>query len=91
MNKASSVVAAFDAGKLPSQQQINSFIDWLLESALTQVEPSEGGELSAQGRVLVQDIRDLLEAYKLVGEHKNRELHAYSPVRINIEQSSTVL
>ena len=53
MNKASSVVAAFDAGKLPSQQQINSFIDWLLESALTQVEPSEGGELSAQGRVLV--------------------------------------
>ena len=77
MNKASSVVAAFDAGKLPSQQQINSFIDWLLESALTQVEPSEGGELSAQGRVLVQDIRDLLEAYKRVGEHKNRELQAY--------------
>lgn len=72
MDKASSVIAALDAGKLPSQQQISSFIDWLHKSALTQVEPSsEGGELSAQGKVLVQDVRDLLDAYKLVGKHKN--------------------
>ncbi|KAI0071485.1 hypothetical protein K474DRAFT_1668982 [Panus rudis PR-1116 ss-1] len=72
MDQASSIIAAFDAGKLPSQQQINAFIDWLLNSALTQVEPSsDGGELSAQGKTLVQDVRDLLNAYKLVGEHKN--------------------
>lgn len=90
MNKASDIVAALDAGKLPSQQQINQFIDWLQNSGLTQVEPSpEYGELSEQGRVLVQDIRDVLDAYKKVGEHKNgtylscsvfRVLHAHLPL-----------
>lgn len=72
MDKASSVIAALDAGKLPTQEQINSFIDWFLDSQLSQVEPSqESGELSQQGRVLVGDIRELLTAYKLAGEHKN--------------------
>lgn len=72
MDKASSVIAALDAGKFPSQQQIDQFIDWLLQSGLTQVEPSpEFGELSEQGRALIQDIRDILEAYKLMGDHKN--------------------
>ena len=72
MDKSSSVIAALDAGKIPSQQQINAFIDWFLQSPLSQVEPSpQGGDLSEQGRVLVNDIRDLLTAYKLLGEHKN--------------------
>lgn len=72
MDKASSVIAALDAGKLPSTQQIDQFIDWLLQSGLTQVEPSpEYGALSEQGRVLIQDLRDLLNAYKLIGDHKN--------------------
>lgn len=76
MDKASSVIAALDAGKLPSQQQIDQFIDWLMHSGLTQVEPSpEFGELSEQGRVLVQDVRDVLEAYKLMGDHKNGMFH----------------
>ena len=72
MDRASSVIAALDAGKLPSQQQINSFIDWFLNSQLSQVEPSsESGELSQQGKVLVGDLRELLTAYKLAGEHSN--------------------
>ncbi|CAL1703049.1 unnamed protein product [Somion occarium] len=72
MDKSTSVLAALDAGKFPSQQQINSFIDWLLNSALTQIEPTpDGGELSEQGKVLVQDVRHLLNAYKLLGDHKN--------------------
>ena len=72
MDKASSVIAALDAGKLPSQQQINAFIDWFLQSPLSQVEPSsQGGDLSEQGRVLVNDIRELLTAHKLLGDHKN--------------------
>ena len=75
MDKASSVIAAFDAGKLPSQQQINDFIDWFLNSGLSQVEPtSDQGELSQQGKVLVGDVRELLTAYKLAGEHKNGTL-----------------
>lgn len=74
MDKTTSVLAALDAGKVPSQQQINNFIDWLLNSALTQIEPiAEGGELSAQGKAIIGDVRELLTAYKLAGEHKNRE------------------
>ncbi|EKM57069.1 uncharacterized protein PHACADRAFT_119248 [Phanerochaete carnosa HHB-10118-sp] len=72
MEKASSIIAALDAGKLPSQQQIDQFIDWLLQSGLTQVEPSpDYGELSQQGSVLVQDLRDVLNAYKQLGDSKN--------------------
>lgn len=72
MEKSANILAALDAGKIPSQQQVNQFIDWLLNSALTQVEPSaDGGELSEQGKLLVGDVRNLLNAYKLAGEHKN--------------------
>ena len=72
MDKASSAIAAFDAGKFPSQQQINAFIDWFLNSPLSQIEPtSKGGELSEQGRIIVEDVRDLLTAYKQLGENKN--------------------
>ncbi|KAI0795838.1 hypothetical protein C8Q75DRAFT_744066 [Abortiporus biennis] len=72
MDKSASVVAALDAGKFPSQQQINSFFDWLLNSALTQIEPStDGGELSTEGKQLVNDIRELVTAYKILGEKMN--------------------
>ncbi|KAI0089031.1 hypothetical protein BDY19DRAFT_1041796 [Irpex rosettiformis] len=72
MDKASSIVAALDAGKLPSQEQVSQWIDWLLNSQLSQVEPSaDSGELSQYGRVLVGDVRNLLTAYRLAGEHKN--------------------
>lgn len=72
MDKASSVIAALDAGKFPSQQQTDQFIDWLLQSGVTQVEPSpEYGELSEKGRILVQDIRDVLNAYKQLGDNMN--------------------
>lgn len=75
MDKASSVAAALDEGKLPSQQQINDTLDWLLNSALTQIEPSgDSGELSAEGKALIRDLRDLLTAYKQMGEHKNGNL-----------------
>ena len=74
MDKASSVIAALDAGKLPSQELTSQFIDWVLNSGLTQVEPSsEHGELSEQGQILVNDLREILIAYKKIGEHKNSE------------------
>ncbi|KZT23291.1 hypothetical protein NEOLEDRAFT_1069764 [Neolentinus lepideus HHB14362 ss-1] len=72
MEKTASVIAAFDAGKMPTQKQISQFVDSVLKSDLIQVEPSEGsGELSKQGKVLAQDMRDVLEAYKKLGEDKN--------------------
>lgn len=78
MDKFSSILAALDAGKLPSQQQVNAHIDWLLNSALTQVEPiTEGGELSEEGKAIIGDIRELLIAYKVAGDHKNSK---YTPL-----------
>jgi hypothetical protein len=76
MDKTSSIIAALNAGKLPSQEQTSQWIDWFLNSQLSQVEPStDAGELSQQGRVLVSDVRDLMTAYKLAGEHKNGQFY----------------
>ncbi|KAJ3548993.1 hypothetical protein NMY22_g1050 [Coprinellus aureogranulatus] len=71
MDKASSVTAAFTAGKLPSTQQCNAFIDWLNDVGVTQVEPSANSELSTRGRVLANDIRQTLDAYKTFLNNKN--------------------
>ncbi|KAJ7074701.1 hypothetical protein C8F01DRAFT_1101541 [Mycena amicta] len=70
MDKLTSVAAAFDAGKIPSTQQLNAFVDWLTQSVIPAVGPSED-VLSGQGRVLADDIRRILDAYKALGSNKN--------------------
>lgn len=72
MNKTSSVLAALDAGKLPSTQQFNLFFDWLIDVGITNIEPSSQGDLSSQGRVLANDLRRILDAYKTFLNDKNR-------------------
>ncbi|KAF7290672.1 hypothetical protein MIND_01307500 [Mycena indigotica] len=72
MDNLTSVTAALDAGKLPTTQQLNVFIDWLTKSAIPSVEPSQD-TLSGQGRVLARDIRGILEAYKTLGANKNND------------------
>jgi len=71
MDKATSVLAAFEAGKLPSTQQFNQFIDWLNDVGIAQLEPTANTDLSAQGRVLANDLRHVLDAYKTLGSNKN--------------------
>ncbi len=74
MDKSSSVVAALNAGKLPSQKQLSQGIDRLLASPFLTNDPSTGiGELSAQGKQLQDDVRSLLAAYKKLGDDKNGE------------------
>jgi hypothetical protein len=58
MEKASSVLAAIEAGKYPSSQQLASFIDFISNTTLSQ------DNLSSQGRVLVNRIKQLATAYK---------------------------
>ncbi|KAJ7641406.1 hypothetical protein FB45DRAFT_356909 [Roridomyces roridus] len=72
MDKLASITAALDAGKLPSTQQLDAFIDWLKNSAIPAVQPSEDS-LSGQGRVLANDIRNLLESYKALNLNKNKD------------------
>jgi len=77
MDKASSVTAAFAAGKLPSTQQFNVFIDWLNDVGITQVEPSSNTELSSRGRILAGAIRQTLDAYKQLLNNKNGKSSSY--------------
>ncbi|KAG6852139.1 hypothetical protein C0991_002655, partial [Blastosporella zonata] len=71
MDKATSVLAAIDAGKLPSTQQLNDFIDWLNNVGIASVEPTSSGNLSSQGRLLAKRVRQVLDAYKKLGSNKN--------------------
>jgi hypothetical protein len=72
MDKITSVVAAFDAGKQPSQLQTNAWIEKVLQSELIQVEKTAGaGELSQNGKKLARDFRDISRAYKDYASHKN--------------------
>jgi hypothetical protein len=69
MDKTTSVLAALEAGKLPSQKQVTKIIDWFQHSVLTQVQPN--GQLTAQGKVIADGVSQVLEAYKKMGESKN--------------------
>lgn len=71
MDKASSVTAAFSAGKLPTTQQFKAFIDWLNDVGITQIEPSSNTELTSRGRVLASGVRETLDAYKSFFNNKN--------------------
>ncbi|KAJ7119508.1 hypothetical protein C8R44DRAFT_982225 [Mycena epipterygia] len=75
MDKLASITAALDAGKLPSSEQINSFIDWLTKSAIPAVQPSGDtlSGLSGPGRVLAQDLGNVLNAYKTLNSNKNKD------------------
>lgn len=75
MDKATSVLAALDAGKLPDQEQVNQAIDWVLNSAIPELEPSGRGELSEQGKVIANGLRDVLQSYKQLGSAKNGGLN----------------
>ncbi|KAF8063575.1 hypothetical protein FPV67DRAFT_1507164 [Lyophyllum atratum] len=73
MEKATSVLAAFDAGKLPTTQQFVQFIDWLDKVGIASIEPSASDELSSQGRLLAKRVREVLDAYKQLALHKNSD------------------
>jgi hypothetical protein len=70
MDKTSSVIAALDAGKLPSQRQINVIIDWILVDIIPS-DPTELNDLTERGKVIARDLTDLLNAYKQLGTNKN--------------------
>ncbi|KAL1747091.1 hypothetical protein HDZ31DRAFT_80677 [Schizophyllum fasciatum] len=74
IDNVAAVAAALDAGKLPSQAQINGAIDWLLKSPLIQLEAQSAdleGKLSEYGLRLAKDVRGILEAYQVFGHNKN--------------------
>jgi hypothetical protein len=83
MEKATSVLAALDGGKLPSTQQLTQFINWLDNVGITSV---ASDTLTLQGRVLAARIREILDAYRQLILNKNgkrclrRSLYLYQRV-----------
>lgn len=69
MDKLTSVIAAFDAGKLPSTQQISQFVDFMNSNIITQYEPTS--DLTSQGRLLADDLRSILDAWKALAVDKD--------------------
>ncbi|KAJ3868020.1 hypothetical protein EV359DRAFT_33186 [Lentinula novae-zelandiae] len=67
MDKLIDILAAFDAGKLPSHHQVVNFLEWLKKDIISD------GAFSTQGRIVVQRLRDVATAYQLLGEHKNKD------------------
>lgn len=80
MDKATSVLGALDAGKLPTTQQLNQFIDWLDKAGIASIQPTASGDLSTQGRLLAKRVREVLDAYKQLAMNKNGQLAPHSPV-----------
>ncbi|KAF9236300.1 hypothetical protein BU15DRAFT_50314 [Melanogaster broomeanus] len=73
MDKASSIIAALDAGKLPTQRQTNAIIDWTLENIVVSPDSPEAEKLSEPGKALARDLRNVLVAYKQLGTNKNND------------------
>lgn len=71
MDKTSSVIAALDAGKLPSQHQLNAIIDWILLNIIPFNSP-ELDKLTPPGSSIARSLADVLAAYKQLGINKNR-------------------
>lgn len=76
MDEMSSVIAALDAGKLPSQSQLNAFIDWTLLNIIP-TDSSQLDELSQPGRAIANSLADVLATYKQLGSNKNCELSIF--------------
>lgn len=70
MDTTSSVIAALDAGKLPSQRQLNAFMDWVILNIIPYGSP-EFDKLSQPGTAIARGLADVLVAYKHLGANKN--------------------
>ncbi|KAF8123391.1 hypothetical protein EV363DRAFT_1228626 [Boletus edulis] len=70
MDKTSSVIAALEAGKLPSQRQLNAIIDWVLLNIIP-LESPELDKLTQPGGAIAGGLADVLDAYKQLGTNKN--------------------
>ncbi|KAF9011677.1 hypothetical protein BDZ89DRAFT_963742 [Hymenopellis radicata] len=72
MENFTNILAAFNAGKLPSQEQLNRFIDFIKDDVLVQAQAVAGsGNASSQGQMLAKHVGAVLNAYKVLGTNKN--------------------
>src|ERR1700679_2407740 len=66
-DKVADIIAAASTGRLPSQAQINHALQLLLLSDFLRAEaPVTPGPLSARGRQIVDDLREIVEAIQVL-------------------------
>ncbi|SPO23096.1 uncharacterized protein UTRI_01774 [Ustilago trichophora] len=85
------MVGAIKAGKLPSQKQLNSFIEAIMSSPVLDERSVAGStKLSEQGAKVIQDIKGILACIERIGESKNGDdkiqkfLYQTSQASINV-------
>lgn len=75
VDKIVDILAAFSAGKLPSQAQLSRFLQNLLKSELLKEDGSKmvfsTGPMSKEGRKVLEDVRNLVQAILQFGLEKN--------------------
>ena len=75
-DKLAQLIAAFQAGKYPSQDQINKALRTLLASdLLKEANIQASGPLSAHGRRIMGDVRSFVQVLLTLGMEKNGTLH----------------
>ncbi|KAK0524726.1 hypothetical protein OC835_005839 [Tilletia horrida] len=73
-DKIAHVVAAFQAGKLPTQAQVNSFLERIKKSAvLKEGSYNRTGALSDQSARVVGDLKRVIDQVQRLGDQKNSD------------------
>lgn len=72
-DKVADALGALSAGKMPTQQQIDTALGLLLGSDILKVGATSSGALSAHGKMLVLDVREIVQALARIGMEKNGE------------------
>ncbi|SPO24790.1 uncharacterized protein UTRI_01774_B [Ustilago trichophora] len=85
------MIGAVKAGKLPSQKQLNSFIEAVMSSPVLDERSVAGStRLSQQGAKVIQDVKGILACIERIGESKNGDdkiqkfLYQTSQASINV-------
>lgn len=77
VRKAADIFAAWQAGKLPSERQIDTILRKLLNSQLLTPSQDELKVLGADGEKVLEDVRQVIRAVLQFGEVMNCE--SYTP------------
>ncbi|CBQ71824.1 conserved hypothetical protein [Sporisorium reilianum SRZ2] len=72
LSRIAQMVGAVKAGKLPSQKQINQFIEAVMSSPVLDERSVSGStKLSQQGATVLQDLKGIFACIERIGESKN--------------------
>ncbi|QRV76702.1 hypothetical protein RhiJN_04717 [Ceratobasidium sp. AG-Ba] len=72
-DKAADALGALSAGKMPTQRQVDAALNALLNSNMLKVGATSTGALSARGKQMVLDVREIVQAVARIGMEKNAD------------------